>query len=52
MIAFIVLVFAGTNLYGYIKCSKEQQNNIMKFGTKAAWTLAKKGGEIAADNKK
>jgi hypothetical protein len=47
LIAFILLVFAATNLYGYIKCSKDQQQNLVKFGAKAALTVAKKGGEPA-----
>ena len=42
-----MLVFAGTNLYGYIKCSKEQQTNIFKFGAKTVWKVAEKGAEAA-----
>ncbi len=40
-----MLVFAGTNFYGYFKCSKEQQQNLMKFGAKAVVSLGKKGAE-------
>jgi hypothetical protein len=36
-------VFSGTNLYGYFKCSKDQQSNIMKFGAKAVMQVAEKG---------
>lgn len=43
IIAFICLVFAGTNFYGYFKCSKTQQDNIMKFGAKAVLKVASKG---------
>jgi hypothetical protein len=42
-----MLVFSGTNLYGYIRCSKEQQNAILKFGAKAVSKVAKEGAEVA-----
>jgi len=47
IIAFILLGFAGTNLYGYFKCSKEQQQNIMKLGAKTVMKAAEKGADIA-----
>ena len=34
IIAFTMLIFAGVNLYGFFKCSKEQQGRLKKFGTK------------------
>jgi hypothetical protein len=40
-----MLVFAATNFYGYFKCSKEQQNNLMKFGAKAVISIGRKGAE-------
>ena len=43
IIAFTMLVFAGVNLYGFFKCSKEQQNKLSKFGTKVASGVAKQG---------
>lgn len=43
IIAFTMLVFAGVNLYGFYKCSKEQQNKISKLGTRVASDLAKQG---------
>jgi len=47
LIALILLVFAGTNLYGYVKCSKEQQSNILKFGAKTVLKAAEKGADVA-----
>lgn len=47
IIAFILLVFSGTNLYGYVKCSKEQQSNILKFGAKTVMKVAEKGVDVA-----
>ena len=44
-----MLVFAGTNLYGYLKCSKDQQQNLMKFGTKAMLNVAKQGANAAKE---
>lgn len=44
-----MLVFAGTNLYGYLKCSKDQQQNLMKFGTKAMLSVGKKAANAAQD---
>jgi hypothetical protein len=40
-------VFGGTNLYGYIKCSKKQQGVISKVGAKAMMKVAEKGAEHA-----
>jgi hypothetical protein len=42
-----MLVFSGTNLYGYVKCSKEQQSAILKFGAKAMSKVAREGAEVA-----
>ena len=42
-----MLIFAGTNWYGFMKCSKEQQNNILKFGAKTVMKVAEKGADIA-----
>lgn len=49
IIGCIMLVFAGTNLYGYLKCSKDQQSNLMKLGTKAMFNVAKKGADVAKE---
>jgi cytochrome oxidase Cu insertion factor (SCO1/SenC/PrrC family) len=46
LIALILLVFAATNLYGYVKCSKEQQSSIMKFGAKTVLKAAEKGVNV------
>ena len=43
IIAFTMLIFAGINLYGFFRCSKEQQGKINKLGTKAVSNLAKEG---------
>ena len=43
IIAFTMLMFAGINLYGFFKCSKEQQGKLNKLGTKAVSNLAKEG---------
>lgn len=40
-----MLIFAGTNLFGFFKCSKDQQNKIVKLGGKVAINVAKKGAE-------
>lgn len=48
IIAFVCLTFAGTNLYGFFKCSKKQQENVSKLGAKAALRIVDKGAEIAA----
>ena len=42
IIAFTMLMFAGINLYGFFKCSKEQQGKLNKLGTKAVSNFAKK----------
>jgi len=42
-----MLVFSGTNFYGYFKCSKDQQQNLIKFGTSAVMAVGKKGIEQA-----
>ena len=47
LIALIMLIFAGTNWYGFMKCSKEQQGNILKFGAKAMMKVAEKGVDAA-----
>lgn len=39
----ICLVFSGTNLYGFMKCSKEQQGKLTKLGANAVVNLAGKG---------
>ncbi len=49
IIALVLLVFASTNMYGYLKCSKEQQNVITKIGAKAVLTVAEKGVDAAKD---
>ena len=43
IIAFTMLIFAGVNLYGFFKCSKEQQNKLSKLGTKVASNMVKEG---------
>ena len=43
IIAFTMLIFAGINLYGFFRCSKEQQGKLNKLGTKAVSNLAKEG---------
>ena len=43
IIAFTMLMFAGINLYGFFKCSKEQQGKLNKLGTKAVSNLAREG---------
>ena len=42
IIAFTMLMFAGINLCGFFKCSKEQQGKLNKLGTKAVSNFAKK----------
>ena len=43
IIAFTMLMFAGINLYGFFKCSKEQQGKLNKLGTKAVSNIARQG---------
>ena len=43
IIAFTMLMFAGINLYGFFKCSKEQQGKLNKLGTKAVSSIAREG---------
>ena len=43
IIAFTMLMFAGINLYGFFKCSKEQQGKLNKLGTRAVSNIAKEG---------
>ena len=43
IIAFTMLVFAGVNLYGFFKCSKEQQSKLSKLGTNIASGVARQG---------
>ena len=38
-----MLIFAGINLYGFFKCSKDQQGKLNKLGTKAVSNLAREG---------
>jgi len=40
-------VFAGTNLYGFMKCSKDQQAKVTKFGASAVLKIAQKGAGAA-----
>ncbi len=53
IIGLICLIFTGTNLYGYFKCSKDQQNKLKNFGGKLAVDAikksAKKGLEVASE---
>ena len=41
IIAFTMLIFAGINLYGFYKCSKEQQGKLSKLGTKAVSNIVR-----------
>jgi len=50
IIAFVCFLFAATNLYGFFKCSKKQQENVGKLGTKAAMKAMQKGAEVAQNN--
>ena len=43
IIAFTMLIFAGINLYGFFKCSKDQQGKLNKLGTKVVSNLAREG---------
>ena len=43
IIAFTMLIFAGINLYGFYKCSKDQQGKLNKLGTKVVSNLAREG---------
>lgn len=45
IIALVCLVFSGTNLYGFFKCSKKQQESVSKLSAKAVVTVAEKGIE-------
>ena len=36
-----MLIFAGINLYGFYKCSKEQQGKLSKLGTKAVSNIVR-----------
>ena len=36
-----MLIFAGINLYGFYKCSKEQQEKLSKLGTKAVSNIVR-----------
>jgi hypothetical protein len=42
-----MLIFSATNMYGYFKCSKNQQENAIKLGTKAVFKFASKGAAAA-----
>ena len=50
IIAFTMLIFAWINLYGFFKCSKEQQNKLSKIGSKIASDAAKQGIKQMANN--
>ena len=45
IIGLICLIFTGTNLYGYFKCSKDQQGKLKSFGGKLAINTIKKGAK-------
>lgn len=45
IIALVCLVFSGTNLYGFFKCSKKQQESVTKLSAKAVVSVAEKGIE-------
>lgn len=45
IIALVCLVFSGTNLYGFFKCSKKQQESVSKLSAKAVVSVAEKGIE-------
>jgi hypothetical protein len=45
IIGLICLIFTGTNLYGYFKCSKDQQGKLKSFGGKLAVNTIKKGAK-------
>ena len=47
VLAFVCLIFAFTNAYGFHKCSKKQQENVGKLGAKAALKIVDKGVDIA-----
>lgn len=51
IIALVCLIFAGTNLYGFFKCSKKQQQNVSSLGAKAALKIVDKGAKYAVENK-
>ena len=36
-----MLILAGINLYGFYKCSKEQQGKLSKLGTKAVSNIVR-----------
>ena len=45
IIGLICLIFTSTNLYGYFKCSKDQQGKLKSFGGKLAVNTIKKGAK-------
>lgn len=47
IIALVCFIFSATNLYGFFKCSKKQQQNVSKFGAKAALKIVDKGAQFA-----
>jgi hypothetical protein len=47
LVSLVLLIFSGTNFYGYFKCSKEQQQNMMALGAKTVIKAAEKGASIA-----
>ena len=49
-IALIMLVFGVTNLYGYFKCSKDQQGKLKNIGGKLAVKGVKKGIKAGMEN--
>ena len=49
IIAIVIFVFASVNLYGYFKCSKEQQNKLKSYGGKLAINAIKKGAKTTME---
>jgi hypothetical protein len=45
-----MLVFGVTNLYGYFKCSKDQQGKLKNIGGKLAVKGVKKGIKAGMEN--
>ena len=45
-----MLVFGVTNLYGYFKCSKDQQGKLKNIGGKLAVKGVKKGIKTVMEN--
>jgi hypothetical protein len=49
-VAVIMLVFGGSNLYGYFKCSKDQQGKLKNMSGKLAIKGMKKGMKVGMEN--